>query len=92
MANITIVIPDTILQRILEGFAYQHGYEDEIPDIGPGRKDVKKPNPESKQQFVKRTIKRLILQSVRSYEIRRAEEVARHAKEVEFSTIDLDVS
>lgn len=93
MAQITITIPDAHLQRILNGFAYQHGYQDEIPAVGANRRDILIPNPETKAQFTRRSLKRLILQSVRVYESEQAAEQARLAKIIEVNTIiDLEVS
>jgi hypothetical protein len=94
MAKITINIPDTKLQRILNGLAYQYGYQDEIEQPGPGRRDTKVPNPETKQQFVRRMLKRLIIQAVQQYESNEAAEQARQAKVSEVGDLlaDLDIS
>lgn len=72
MATLTITIPNPILNRVLDGYAYQHGYQDEIPDTP----NTTKPNPETKNQFVRRILEKHIKQSVRVYERRRDEELA----------------
>lgn len=78
MATITITIPNPILNRVIDAYAYQHGYQDEIPSVDPGtRRDIKIPNPETKNLFVRRMLVRHVKQAVRAYEGRLAEDAAR---------------
>lgn len=80
MPTITITIPNPILNRVIDAYAYQHGYQDEIPSVDPvTRRDTKIPNPETKNQFVRRMLIRHIKQAVRAHEARLAENVARQA-------------
>lgn len=80
MATITITIPNPLLNRVIDAYAYQHGYQDEIPSAsaepGPSQ-DILIPNPETKNQFVRRMLVRHVKQAVRAYEGRIAEDTAR---------------
>lgn len=55
MAQISITIPDAILNRAINGVASHHGYQNQIEDpADPGQMI---PNPETKAQFAKRMIR-----------------------------------
>lgn len=75
MAQITITIPDEILQRVLDGIAGQHGYQTMIEQ--PEGEPI--PNPETKAQFAKRMMINWALQSIMAWESLQASEVARLA-------------
>lgn len=79
MATITINIPNPILNRVIDAYSYQHGYQDEVPDRDGSGRDTLIPNPETKQQFVRRMLVRHIKQAIRAYEVRLAEDTARQA-------------
>ncbi len=56
------------LSRIVDAFALQGGYEEIIDGL---------PNPETKAQFARRTVRRFIMDIVRAADYRVAEEAAR---------------
>lgn len=66
MANITIQIPDAQMQRVMDAFTKQFGYQDTIPD--PDNLGQTKPNPETKQQFVQKQFRTYIKDVVAGYE------------------------
>lgn len=74
MASITINVPDAVAQRVLNGVAYQHGYQNTIAVDG-----VEVANPETKVVFVKRMIINMLRESVKAYEANKAAETARLA-------------
>lgn len=86
MAKITINITDDIVDAL----AYEHGYRDTMPV--PGKPNETRPNPETKAQFARKVLKNLILGAAKRHEIKKAEEVARVAKEAELADLDIDVS
>jgi hypothetical protein len=63
MATISFTIPDAIVNRVLDGIAYYHGYQDTIFD---GTKLI--PNPETKLAFARRMIKKSWLDWATNYE------------------------
>lgn len=77
MAEFTITIPDAILDRVIDGYGYHHGYPDEVRSVDEDGQDTKIPNPESKIVFARRLLERHIKRAVASYEARLAEEQAR---------------
>lgn len=64
-------------QRIVDGIAYQHGYEDEIED--PENPGQMIPNPEGKGQFALRMAKRWVKECIKAWEASEAAEAARIA-------------
>lgn len=71
MASIILNISDLTFQRILDGFAGQHNYTETIPDTSPENIvfGATVPNPESKEQFLKRKVLDFIAESVKAYEL-----------------------
>ena len=70
--------------RIINGLAYQHGYQDTIEVDGE-----MVPNAESKGAFCKRMTKDWIKANVRAYEANQAANAARAAKIAEVDAIDI---
>jgi hypothetical protein len=68
--TITINIPDAVSNRVLNGFASAQGYQDTIDG---------QPNPETKQQFLKRRLIEFIHQAVKFQESEAAGTVAKQA-------------
>ena len=68
MAQITITIPDTILTRVLNGFAKRYNYSPVLDDGSS--------NPETKTQFAKRKVIEFIKQAVKDAEIQDASNTA----------------
>lgn len=84
MATVTITIPDTEVDRTLDGFTAHHKYSLTVanPDYDPVVDDESLatiPNPESKVQFVKREIVEFVKASVKAEETRSTLEAARGA-------------
>jgi predicted SAM-dependent methyltransferase len=52
MANITFVIPDNMVDAVVDAFCAQEGYQDMVWE-----NDVLVSNPETKIQFTRRTLK-----------------------------------
>jgi len=73
--------------RIINGIAYQHGYQDQIED--PDNPEQMIPNPEGKGAFCKRMTKEWIRANVRAYEANQAVIIARDAKIAEVDAIDI---
>jgi hypothetical protein len=67
MAQVTLTIPDTCIQRVLDGFAASGGFD---PTTG-----------ETKPQFLKRKLKELIISYVKAYESNLAATSARITSE-----------
>ena len=67
MARISIDIPDNILTRVVNGFCSNYGYQDTIDGI---------PNPETKQQFLKRKIIEFVKEAARNTEMNAAANAA----------------
>jgi len=86
MAAITFTIDDALVTRVLDGFALAHRYQETIqdPDVLYSRHI---PNPETKSQFLKKTIKNIVIQSVKSAEAKQAGKSARQAK-LDDTTVD----
>lgn len=68
MAQITINIPDSILTRVLNGFAKRYNYAPILEDGSP--------NPETKAQFARRKVIEFIKTAVREAEIQDATNTA----------------
>lgn len=68
MADYTITIPANILNRVIDGVAYNNKYRDEIEDENGDMI----PNPESKVDFAKRMNRRWIRSNVSSWESKNA--------------------
>jgi hypothetical protein len=75
MPDITISVPAGQATRVLNGFAQAHGYEAQVT----GEDGTLSPNPENKQEFMRRKIKGFVMDSVRSAEASAAAETARQA-------------
>lgn len=93
MATLIINMPDEVFDRWLSGYAYQHGYKDEVPGIGAQGRDTLIQNPEPKLDFVNRMIALSLVNSAVNYEVRVAEEVTRISKvsEVKEALSELEV-
>lgn len=73
MAEVTFVIPNGILDRVLDGVAYANNYQDTIGG---------EPNPESKPEFARRMIRNYIKDCVIAYEAAQAGDSAASAARV----------
>lgn len=82
--DITITIPDEVMQRVLDAFAGSYGYQATIDD-GQGNQI---PNPQSEAAFSKAQIRAYIKDVVRGYEARDAAETARVAA---IAAVDADI-
>lgn len=88
MAQLVITIPNSILARVVDGFAGANNYSSTIPNpSGPLGSTL--PNPESKVDFCKRKLLEFIKESVRSYEIRQASSTASMNASV---SVDTDIT
>ena len=82
--KITIDIPDNVASRVVDGFAYDHQYQDKITVQSlQGEQSVEetKNNPETKEEFLKRRLIEYIKSCVRTGETRKREEIAKEAEE-----------
>ena len=86
MANFTITIPDAIVSRVVDGLAGQHGYQATTTDEDTG---VVTPNPETKQDFARRMMRKWIKESVVAYETGLTE-AARKAAEAK-AELEIDI-
>lgn len=75
MAQMSFTIPDSILARVINGVAYQNGYQDQVPDANGNLVA----NPYSKTQFAKDCLKAYVKNCVVSWEANQAAETARVA-------------
>lgn len=75
MANITLTIPDAILQRVIDAAAQRNGYQATVPDP-TNLPDGTRPNPESKQQFAKRMLAAVLKDWVKAVETQAAASTA----------------
>lgn len=64
MANITITIPDASLTRIINGMATSYGYQTMIADPNDPTGETLIPNPQTKAQFAKQALIKVIKQAV----------------------------
>lgn len=69
MAIITFTIKDTQLQRVMDGICYDNGYQATITNTD----GTTSPNPETKQQFVKRIIIERVKGMVKGGELKKKE-------------------
>ena len=76
MAELTITVPDALVQRVLDGVCGQCGYQSIIYDQAT-QADI--PNPESKVNFSTRMIREYVKSNVLAWEAKSAAEVARQA-------------
>ncbi len=83
MAKIILNIPDAKLERITDGVCKNLGYEETNKD--PEGKDI--PNPESKDQFVKRMIIQFLKDNVIVHERQKAKDEAGQGVEEEIKKI-----
>lgn len=74
MGSITLSWDAQYDQRIVDGIAYQHGYQDEIEDPETGEAI---PNPETKAQFAKRMARQWVKECIIAWEATQAAEQAR---------------
>ena len=77
MAQITINIPNAVLQRTLDAVCYKNGYQDEILD----ENENPMPNPQSKAEFAKAWVVSVVKHQVKIYESEQAAKTARQAQE-----------
>jgi len=74
--------------RIINGIAYQNGYQDEIEDPKDSSKTI--PNPEPKVQFVRKVVIDWVRDNVRSYEVNNDTDAVRKVKVAEINAINID--
>jgi hypothetical protein len=87
MASITITIPDAVKDRVLDAFCKQRGYQETVT---ASDSVTIIPNPESKAAFVKRTLKEVVINDVRQYEMSQAsQEASKAASEKVINEISL---
>ena len=67
MAQLILTIPDALVSRVMERFCGLHQYQEIIDGV---------PNPETKAEFMKRTLLRIIKREVLDYESREAHKTA----------------
>lgn len=77
MATITITISDDQLQHVLDLFAEAHGYQ-EFTELDPARPPVG--NPETKIQFLRRSIVERIRRTVLEQEVLNASKTFRESQ------------
>lgn len=75
MASFNFTIADDDVSRVVDGFAYQYKYQDNIDD--PENPGFTIPNPESKTAHAKRRVREFITQTVKAAESKQAAEAAR---------------
>lgn len=80
MPDITITIPSTKLDRVVNGICGHYGYQAEING---------EPNPESKVQFAKRMLVSYVKDCVMTYEIREANTASSESITTDVETIDI---
>ena len=73
--KITINIKDEESNRIIDGVAYQYDYQDTVSD--PEKEGEVIPNPETKEDFVKRMTIEWLKENVKAYEVNKATDTAR---------------
>lgn len=66
-------VEDALGTRILDAFAFQHGYQATLPDLN----GAPIPNPETKLVFFRRKIREFVKESVKAAEVSQAAESAR---------------
>ena len=71
--------------RIVDGIAYQHGYQDQVEDENGDLID----NPESRAVYAKRMAKRWIRENVKAWEVNQEAKTARIAKIEEIEAISI---
>lgn len=64
MAELKFTIPDARMSELID--AWGMGYRDEIPD--PGNPGEVIPNPQTKPQFAKENIRRMIVERVKTHQ------------------------
>jgi hypothetical protein len=78
MANLTFNIPDADMPRVIK--AWGEGWQEEVMTPGtpgdPESQPTWNPNPQTKAQFAKEQIRRLISDRVRQYEALQAEPIS----------------
>lgn len=86
MATIpSITIPDTQIQRVIDAFAAEFGYQSTITNAD----GTTSPNPVTKAQFAKQQLIAYIKQITRNYEANQAAATARQSKETEVNNIQI---
>ncbi len=81
MAQITIDIPNTVIQRVTTAFTKEFGYQSTDQDG--------QPNPQTPAQFTKAQVIEYIKQVTRNYEASLAAQAARAAKESEINSVNI---
>lgn len=77
--DIILTIPDNKAQRIVNGICGTFGYQDTIDDLDDNSMPRSVPNPETKTQFSKRMLYKMIKDAVMAWESARDAEAARLA-------------
>jgi len=77
MAVLSITIPDSVTNRVRDGFCAYHNYQPFIKIINGQGVEETIPNPQTKIAFVKSKIKEYIKESVKSYEAELASTTAK---------------
>jgi len=81
MVKLEFNIPADKKDRIIDGYCGHYGYQETVTD-GEGQEI---PNPETKQQFVKRNMVKALKDPVITYEMKQA-------REAEVNTIKTDIN
>lgn len=71
MANITFTIPDDKVAAVVDAFCAQEGYQAMIWE-----NDVQIPNPETKNQFARRTLKQIMKNAYVNHQAELAKQAA----------------
>ncbi len=78
--KISLVIPEALVTRVIEGIAYQHGYQDEIEG---------EDNPQSKGSFAKEKLLEWAKANVKAWE---ATQAANTARDAAIEDVDTDIN
>ncbi len=93
--DITVTIPDEKFETIVDGFAYQHGYQDIIPseDAGGLVGGPSIANPETKEEYLSRMLARFIRYSYEAGKVKEFQAVkAQISKDAKTYTADISVN
>lgn len=77
--NITLTIPDDKVARVINGMCGNFGYQPIINTLDENSIPVSTPNPETKADFAKRMMYKMIKDAVKSWEATTNAETARLA-------------
>lgn len=80
MAKITINLPEALEERVIDGFCKFHDYQE---TVWAANAIDRVPNPETKLQFMQRTLGEYIFNGVRTAEGEQAAETAKNSVEAD---------